>query len=1258
MCRQLWPFVGLLIFGSIFFWRNPYSARYRKVNGLEAANSEQQKPVHESVVLVGLVVCEIFLLWAACANSLTSLTLSISIISGVYFLLAFALLLIHQFAGDRKYAYDRAVLYCAATYAGCVIVVSYLYQLHAYDSLSDWLEWAGLGRGATWKVLLTHSVVLFVCAFELRLMWRRLMRTSLFSHAHFMQRYYLSSTSSSLYQSLLHLGFLLFLFVYQLVMLHTDKFLVLTLFLAATRYVSVMGAWYIVCALGILLVPGHVFFKSSVVMLSAMVFVLAIFVAQIPLSSFAAHHELFTILGLRLNSSDFGVLVVEHLAVMLMARLYMTTDGWLRDWELEQEAARPALAAVVPGCEEEAGGHVAVESRPKTPVFESVNADDAAVTAMSNGLGALEGEDVKVEPIPRSSQHVIDFSALSTDEPQKPVSPTTQDVAEPASSSPVRSTTASHSTSSSSWVVWLYRGLFVDSSSFFVYCVHLVHYFSFFHLTLIALMVAAYDNASTVFGLAFTILVGLVLLAGQAAIDRWWGYLVFCSTLEVLVKYALSILNLQDDYSCLDECSQWQRWGGHDDHLHDWDVVVFILAGIHYGQLQLQKARERNESQAHIRPTGALLTKGTATGDEEHKSPPALDEEPTAEPMASPGVSADEVERQRLLYVPCPPHHVEVSYYRYDRSVTRYYVHDFTRHTFTSSAVCHFLVFRCLLYLVLFFLISASTTYFNVVQSLYLTVQLALLYLGDSLLERPERARLLLYFQLLVYAVFLLRFLYLIPVFDVATTATAWSTVLGFYHVHEQSPLPEYAVSGVVAGVLYIDIIVMTLLVVQATVLTRPEMVFVRCAIARKRMLAELKRAKAEQRRLDERERTMERLREEQLARVERLHEVQKARLIALPVKPPPASLAAHPWVQLPSPVGSRGAVNSPMHVVPPPTPKPVDERTGVAPPAPVDFIHPEQVRGKVQASTASDDEMARGLGARYTLAALTAHQQEKAHSELGTTTALPPSPASSKAGEDEAEWGQQRGSRYGPPRIIVPPSVLRQQWEAIQRHEATALHPLPNAEFRDRVWLWWRLTHNRVIDFCGYWLSFDRDGWRERKRLIKHRKRQRQHEARERERRQRRERSERRLHRRSLLNSPSDAPLVQVQVTPSAFTAEEVRVVIVPWSAGRGSMVPLESSKPGEGIGSKAADKALEEEYDDPVLQQRRLDWSRSPSWVMQLGQVYRVFVSDASILWICILFFANCRTLLYTLTDPRSAAFCIGYSRAALPSFCLCCV
>ena len=1250
MCagRQLWPFVGLLIFGSIFFWRNPYSARFRKVNGLEAVDSEQQRPVQETVVLAGLVVCEVMMLWAGCANSLTSLTLSISVISGVYFLLAFALLLIHQFAPNGRYAYDRAVLYCAATYAGCVILVSYLYQLHAYDSESSWLEWAGLSRGATWKVLLSHSVVLFVCAFELRLMRRRLVRASLFGHAYGLQRYWLSSTSSSALQSLLHVAFLLFFFLYQVVMIHTDKLLVITLFLAATRYVSVMGAWYIACALAILLVPGRVFLKSSVVLLSAMLFVLAIFVAQIPLASFASHHELFSVLGLRLNDTDFGVLVVEHLAVLLMARLYMTTDGWLHSWGTEQKTAHSALAAVIPPSA--AQPYTAdVESAPPSPVARVATADSPATHVMA-ASAAQPGNDLRVPPVEEMkeevtfplSQHVID---LSPSEELRPTSSEATVVEEPLHSpqEPIapRSTTTA---SSSSWVLWLYRGLFVDSSSVFFFFVHLVHYFSFYHLTLVATMIAAYSNASTIFGLALTVLTGLVLVVGQASIDRWWGWLVLCCTVEVLAKYALSVLNLQDNYSCLDACSKWQQWWAHDDHLHDWDVVVLILAGIHYGQLQQQSIRERQEAQLYpLRPAPLQLDSGAKVREEE-KSFGVTEEESSGELPPPPSVPAVEAERLRLLYVPCPPHHVEVSYHEYDRSVTSYFVHDFTRHTRSSSAVCHFLVFRCLLYLVLFLLLSVSTAYFNVIQSLYLTLELGLLYLGDSLLERPERARLLLHFQVVVYAAYLLRFLYLIPVFDIATTATAWSTVLGFYHVHETSPPPPYAVSGVVGGVLYVDIIVMVLLLVQTTVLSRPEMIFVRCALARKRMVAELRRAAEEKRRTEERERTMERLREEQRARVERLHEVQQAHLVVYPIKPLFSHLTAHPWLQQPSPVGSRGAVNEPMEAAPPSSPKAVDARTTFAPPAPSDHIQPDEVAGKVEASTASDDEVARGLGARYTLAALTAHQQDKARSDLVPTASVTAASPASRAGEDSFAWDEEKGSAYGPPRIMVPASVLRQQLEAIQRHEVVALHPLPGAEFRQRMWLWWWLTNNRVVDFFTDHLGIYRDEWTERKRLRKRRKAQREHEVRVLERKRRRELRERRLRRRPLLAAPlspqSDAPSVQVQITPSLFIAEDVRVSIVPCSSLPLPFAPLTSQKSGEPTAATPTETTRDEEDDDPVVQQRRLDWARAPSWVVQLGQLWTLLVCDGSILWICVLFFANCQHNAHSRLSPPLSA------------------
>ena len=909
--QRLWPFLGLLIFGSIFFWRNPYSDRFRRLRGMHSVESDRPAHVHESVVLAGLVLCEVVMLWAGCANSLQSLTsLSISVISGMYFLLAFALLLNHQLALVHRYAYDRLILYVTATYAGCVIIVSYLYQLHAFDDYSDWLEYAGLAQGDTWRVLLTHSVVLFVCAFELRVMQRAMLTTGLFAHVHHTHREGLAIASASWQRSLLHVGFLLFLLVYWIVLLHTDKFLVITLFLAATRYVSVMGAWYIVCAFVILLVPGLVWIKSTVVMVSAMLFVLAIFVAQVPLAAFGEEHNVFTLLGLRVNTEDFGVLVVEHLAVVLMARLYMTSDVWLQQWKTEHEEARTAvLAAVVPAAamadDSSSATPSFMASVPTSPTAHGARIDDTAVTVKAHKRGRSAANvpitDDEIAYLRRHSlqgcsqeekadqAHIIDLPVdsepLTTDVPALSI-PAEGAVQSPSVSSPSQ---AQSTVESSSWVVWLYRGVFVDSSSFFHYAMHLMHYYSFYHLTLIACMIAAYDNASTVFGLAFTALAGCILVTGQRRVDRYWGWLVLAGVVEVVIKYSLSVTNLQEGYSCAANCSKWQSYWAHDDHLHDWDVVVLIFAGVHYAQLQ-QQVKTSGDGNVDEPPAVAAFEKDKDNGttaaapeDEEEKVHAAREDSLWAQLHPPSAESPEEAERRRRLYVPCPPRCVEVSYFRYDQSVQVYHVHDFTRRLHSSSAACHYLVFRCLLYLVLFLLLSVTSCYFNVIASLYLLVELGLLYLGDTLLERPECIRLLRLFQFLVYAVYLLRFLYLIPVFDIATTATAWSTVLGFYHVHETARLPPYAVSGVVGGVLYIDIIMMVLLEVQRTVLARPEMVFVRCELARNRLTGELRRATEEKKWRERKEAKLRCLQDEQRQRLLRLHQVQLARLALLP---------------------------------------------------------------------------------------------------------------------------------------------------------------------------------------------------------------------------------------------------------------------------------------------------------------------------------------------------------------------------------------
>ena len=1248
--RELWPFVGLLIFGSVFFWRNPYTARWRRVEGggMERVEPDREHVVHESVVQTGLVVCEVMMLWAGCANSLQSLTsLSISLISGLYFILAFLLLVNHQFPTTHRYAIDRLILLITATYAGLVIVVSYLYQLHAFDS--TWLEYAGLARGPTWRVLLTHSLVLFVCAYVLRLMRWRMLTTPLYVEAHSTHQRWVDSVPSSLQRSLLQVGFLVFLFLYWLLMLHTDKFLVLTLFLAATNYVSAICAWYILCAFVILLIPGWVWLKSTVVLLSAMAFVLAIFIAQIPLTAFTSHQTLFTILGLRFNSSDFGALVVVHLAVLLMARLYMASHEWYDEWKVEQEAEQTKLvAAVLP-----AGGlsrHASTRSTPASPASQRVElvrwwADEQHSSELVqlqrpqldvSSPREEEKKGLNTSPFPFSPQHVIELGSgdmLMKDGSSATATPVTA----AAPTTDVPSGEPSSTPKSSSWVVWLYRGLLVDSSSFFHYLVRFARYFSFYQLTLIACMISAYDNSSTIFGLAFTVLAGLVLLAGRVRMDAWWSWLVLAAVLEVVVKYSLAIAGLQADYACSPECTKWQQYWAHDDHLHDWDVVVLICAGVHYSQLQLQSNTAHHQHDALSSPTHqpSELTPDahpTAGGVDEQKAPAVQDEErwvPLRPP--TPPLSPAEQQRDRLLYVPAPPSYVEVRHFRWDQSLASYRVGDFTRRFHSSSAVCHFLVFRCLLYLVLFLLLSVSTCYFNVIASLYLTFELTLLYLGDSLLELPQRARLFSLFQCLVYCVYLLRFLYLIPVFGVATTASHWSTLLGFYHVHETGPLPAYAVSGVVGGVLYIDIIMMVLLEVQRTVLTRPEMVFVRCAIARKRMVAELKRAAVEKQRLEEREKALQRLQREQRERVQRLHDVQSARLIAFPAehaldaKPLPASLAQHQWTQPPAPIGSRGAVSNPLDettLTAEPAPPLVVELSDFAPPLKTEGIRPEEAQGKAAASTASEDQFAAGIGASYTVAAITAQQRRKSISVFATQpTAAPTSPDP----DPSPLTLELRDSRYGPSRLILPDEVLQQQWLRIQHHEVAAFHPLPERAYRGRVWLWWRATHNAVVDFFTDLLGIDSADWQVRRDATRRRKWQRLHDERVRQRTEHTARLQRRRvrHQRRVARDVGKAErdVVAVHISPSFLRADEVNVSIAPCFSPPPQQSPSHDAGP---VGHPLVTDAAVYD-DDPVVCQRLIDRLHAPSSVVQLAQLWRLCVDDWSFLWVCLLFFVD---------------------------------
>ena len=1310
--QQLWPFIGLLVFGSIFYHRNPYKKRRgTSEDGAEDDPSEPQQrlSVHESVVLLGLAVCEAMMLWAGCVNSLQSLTsLSISVISGVYFLLGFLLLLNHQLAASSSsssslYTLDALILYVTASYAGCVIIVEYLYQLHAFDSYSAWLEYAGLARGDTWRVLLTHCVVLFVCSFQLRVMQRLIVDTTLLSHVRHRHLHYAALTASPALRSLLQLGFLLFLFVYWILMLHTDKFLVITLFLAATRYVSVMGAWYILCALCVLLVPGLVRLKSSVIMLSGMLFTLAIFAAQMPLAAFGDEASVFVLLGLRVNTEDFGVLVVGHLAVLLMARFYCTSYHWHRQWMAEQGRLHEALTGNAPSAPSSLSVTAAASpvAPPAVLTIDGLHVDLASLrpvvppravkvdewTAVRQQLvrmqlqqlqlqTAAQTEDEKKaadhETARQHQHHVIDLltsptqpslppdadTAAGAEQPQSSTDATAAPAA-PADSDDDKADAAAAAPARPTLVTRFCRAAFLDHSSVLRYCLHLSHYFSFYHLTLIACLIAAYDNASTVFGLGFTVLAGVIVVLGEQRVNAFWLWLLAASVLEVAVKYALSVVNLWPGRSCAPSCSSWQQYWAHDDHLHDWDVVVLLCLAVHYAQmLQLSyreivdkvREAERKKRQRQLQGRQAAAADEEEDDSEEQRKLDEKDREQWRLLRRPPPLDPEEEELQRRLYVPCPPHSLTVSYYSYDSTRESYAVHDFTRRLGSSAAVCHFLVFRCLLYLTLFLLLSVSTCFFNVISTVYLACELGLLCLGDSLLSRPERARLLLYFSYLLYAVYLLRFLYLIPVFPVNNSAAAWSTVLGFYHVQGDAVPPDL-VSGVVGGVLVVDIVMLVLLTVQLTLLQRPEMEFVRCHLARNRLVAELRRAREERRRAAEREAVRLQLAEEQAERVTRLHHVlaiRRASLLADPafdaVKPASPLVATHPWTQSLAPVGSRGGVNAPLETArpDPSVSSPATPASALAPalpPSPTVAMDPAAAAARVEAAKGAPEERARGLGAAYTVAAITAHLRVREALER----CRPPQTVASSAASLTAmpELLEQRQSRYGPPRLLLPPSLLQEQWQRMQRHERIAGHRLARAVFARRLWLWWRLTNNAAVDWLGRSLGINRAEWKRRNDAIRRSRRQRERSQQQAEERAAAEAAaKQKREEEATAAATANAPLVYVNILPDLLVPDRVHVTIASRAAVSVPSVfsfSLSSHKQAaesataagtpeaEPEVAAAAPAAETEPLDDPVLRRRVSELRHAPSLVVQLLQLWRCVFESWSLLWICVLFFAE---------------------------------
>ena len=274
------------------------------------------------------------------------------------------------------------------------------------------------------------------------------------------------------------------------------------------------------------------------------------------------------------------------------------------------------------------------------------------------------------------------------------------------------------------------------------------------------------------------------------------------------------------------------------------------------------------------------------------------------------------------------------------------------------------------------------------------------------------------------------------------------------------------------------------------------------------------------------------------------------------------------------------------------------------------------------------DSEIAQGLGAQFTVAALAAHQQEKAEQEMQLPSVCP-KPSFSATAADASLIVEQRGSRFGPARWVIPPAVLVQQWELIQHHEAVAVHSLPDRELRGRVWLWWRLTGNRVADWLTYHLGINSAEWKQRKEATKHNKWHREHEERVHQRLKRKHRRERRQQRK--LNAvglaqrvDSDDPLVQVRIVP-ALTPGEVRVVIVPVSPITLTDLSVHSGTVADAASFHIQGSDDDEEEDDPVVRQRLVERRRAPSLLVQVGQVWTVVLSDWSFLWICVLFFAT---------------------------------
>ena len=92
---------------------------------------------------------------------------------------------------------------------------------------------------------------------------------------------------------------------------------------------DLMGAWYLLLGFLTLLLLGYPRLKAMLCMLSAQIFILVLLMWQFPVTSFEQSALIFQIIGLR-KDSQFGLLVVHHIAVMLMASWYGATYFWLR----------------------------------------------------------------------------------------------------------------------------------------------------------------------------------------------------------------------------------------------------------------------------------------------------------------------------------------------------------------------------------------------------------------------------------------------------------------------------------------------------------------------------------------------------------------------------------------------------------------------------------------------------------------------------------------------------------------------------------------------------------------------------------------------------------------------------------------------------------------------------------------------------------------------------------------------------------------